>query len=59
MDYYKREIENLGVIESHEYPLKIQIASEDGKTKWLNLNADSAPEIIALCVRVLKMRKGE
>lgn len=46
MNYYKQEIEKLGKVVDMEYPVKIQIASEDGKTKWLDINEESGPEII-------------
>ena len=54
MSYYEKEIEKLGAVEVQEHPLKIQIVSEDGKTKWLDLNRESIPAVVALLKRINK-----
>ena len=53
MNYYEKEIYKLGTVERHETPAKIQIISEDNRTKWLDLNKESALALMALCLRIL------
>lgn len=44
-NYYISELEKLGNIK-RGYPAKIKITHENGETKWLGLNDESATEIV-------------
>lgn len=43
-DYYRRELNNLG--HNLEYAPTMQFNSDNGKTKYLTMNADSIKEVV-------------
>ena len=52
MNYYRKELAKLGIVEGHETAAKVQITSEDGKTNWLDLNPESIPELIEFLAKL-------